>query len=441
MQPSAPTPPNTATTPAAQPYSLARMKALALGLLLFAALVYMAAVFLGPRHVAWGYVAAAAEAAMIGALADWFAVVALFRHPLGLPIPHTAIIAAHKDRLGEALARFLGTHFLAKEQVGAALERWDVAEHVGRWLADRESAQRLADWVLQAAPALLAGLDHAPLRSAAARLAQRLLAQANLATLTGQTLTALTEHGHHQQWLNGLLQQIAEWAEQDNVQAGLTEAIARELKELKYLRLDQVAARLATRKLVTALSRTLSDVAEDPHHELRQRFDQWMVDTLARLQNDPQWQGQISAWRDEWLAQPGMDAQIEGWVGELLEKLQSLAHAPNEAMRDRVASAVQSLGERVLADPALRRAIQAQAVPLLLRLLERNRPLLLEFVTKRVQAWDAAEMSGILEQHIGRDLQFIRINGTLVGALVGLVLHALTQWALAWPWLQALMAR
>jgi uncharacterized membrane-anchored protein YjiN (DUF445 family) len=422
-----------------QSYSLARMKALALGLLLLAALVYAAAVYMGPRHVAWGYVAAAAEAAMIGALADWFAVVALFRHPLGLPIPHTAIIAAHKDRLGEALARFLGTHFLAKEQVNAALQRWDIAEHVGRWLADRDSAQRLADWALQAAPAMLAGMDQGPIRSAAARLAQRLLAQANLATLSGQTLTALTEHGHHQQWLNGMLKQIAEWAGQDNVQAGLTEAIARELKELKYLRLDQVAARLATHKLVTALSRTLSDVAQDPEHELRQRFDRWMVDTLERLQSDPEWQGRVADWRDEWLTQPGMDAQIENWVGELLEKLQSLAHEPTEALRDRVTSAVQSLGQRVLAEPALRQAIQAQAQPMLLRLLERNRPLLLEFVTQRVQAWDAAEMSGVLEQHIGRDLQFIRINGTLVGALVGLVLHAVTQVALAWPWLRAAM--
>lgn len=417
------------------------MKTLALGLLLFAALVYATAVFMGPQHAAWGYVAAAAEAAMIGALADWFAVVALFRHPLGLPIPHTAIIAAQKDRLGEQLARFLGEHFLAKEQVNAALQRWDVAEHLGRWLADRDSAQRVGDWVLQAAPTMLAGLDHAPVRNAAAHLAQRLLAQANFAKLTGQTLSALTEHGHHQQWLNGLLKQIAEWAEQDNVQAGLTEAIARELKELKYLRLDQVAARLATHKLVTALSRTLSDVADDPQHELRQRFDQWMVETLAKLQSDPQWQRQISTWRDEWLAQPGMDAQIESWVGELLEKLQSLAHAPNEALRDRVAAAVQSLGERILSEPALRQAIQAQAVPMLLRLLERNRPLLLELVTQRVKAWDATEMSGVLEQGIGRDLQFIRINGTLVGALVGLVLHALTQWALGWGWLQAAMAR
>jgi uncharacterized membrane-anchored protein YjiN (DUF445 family) len=423
------------------PYSLARMKTLALGLLLLAAGVYAAAIFLGPRHVAWGYVAAAAEAAMIGALADWFAVVALFRHPLGLRIPHTAIIAAHKDRLGEALAGFLGTHFLANEQVNAALQKWDVAGHLGRWLASRESAQRVADWLLQAAPAMLAGLDQGPFQRAAARLAQRLLAQANFATLTGQTLTALTEHGHHQQWLNGLLKQIAAWAEQGNVQDGLTEAIARELKELKYLRLDQVAARLATHKLVSALSRTLSDVAEDPNHELRQRFDQWMVDTLERLQSDPAWQGQIGTWRDEWLAQPGMDAQIESWVGELMEKLQGLAHAPNDALRERVASTVQSLGERILAEPALRQAIQAQAVPMLLRLLERNRPMLLDFVTQRVKGWDAAEMSGILEQSIGRDLQFIRINGTLVGALVGLVLHALTQWAMGWGWLQAAMAR
>ncbi|MEX1167207.1 MAG: DUF445 domain-containing protein [Hydrogenophaga sp.] len=416
------------------------MKALALGLLLFAALVYAVATFLGPRHVAWGYVAAAAEAAMIGALADLFAVVALFRHPLGLPIPHTAIIAAHKDRLGEALARFLGTHFLAKEQAGEALQRWNVAKHLGQWLADRASAQRAADWALQAAPALLAGVGQAPLRRAAAQLAQRLLAQANLATLTGQTLTALTEHGHHQQWLNGLLKQIAEWAEQDKVQDGLTEAIARELKELKYLRLDQVAARLATHKLVTALSRTMSEVADDPNHPLRQRFDQWMVETLARLQSDPDWQAKISGWRDEWLAQPGIDAQIETWVGELLDKLQSVADAPDGALRDRVASTLQSIGQRILAEPALQQAIQAQATPMLLHLLERNRPMLLEFVTQRVKAWDANEMSGILEQHIGRDLQFIRINGTLVGALVGLVLHALTQWALGWGWLLAAMA-
>ena len=427
------------TAQASSPNSLARMKTLALGLLLFAALVYAAATLLGPRHAAWGYVAAAAEAAMIGALADWFAVVALFRHPMGLPIPHTAIIAANKDRLGEALARFLGTHFLAKEQVGEALQRWDVAAHLGQWLANRESAQRFADWVLQAAPTLLAGIGQAPLRRAASRLAQRLLGQANLAALTGQTLTALTEHGHHQQWLNGLLKQIAEWAEQDNVQAGLTEAIARELKELKYLRLDQVAARLATRKLVAALSNTLSDVAEDPDHELRLRFEQWMVDTLARLQTDPDWQSRISNWRDEWLAQPGMDAQIETWVGELLEKVQSLAHAPSDSLRERLTAAVQSMGQRVLVDPALRQTIQSQVQPMLLNLLERNRPLLLEFVTQRVRAWDAAEMSGVLEQHIGRDLQFIRINGTLVGALVGLVLHALTQWALGWAWLQGVM--
>jgi uncharacterized membrane-anchored protein YjiN (DUF445 family) len=432
-------PPASATAPSS-PYSLARMKALALALLVLAAVVYATAVYLGPRHMAWGYVAAAAEAAMIGALADWFAVVALFRHPLGLPIPHTAIIAAQKDRLGTQLARFLGDHFLSDEQVSAALQRWDVAAHLGDWLAERESAQRVADWLLQAAPALLGGVGQAPLRSAGARLAQRLLGQVDLATLNGQTLTALTEHGHHQQWLNGLLREIADWAQQDNVQAGLTDAIARELKELKYLRLDQVAARLATRKLVAALSRTLSDVADDPEHELRHRFDQWMVDTLTRLQTDPTWQARVANWRDEWLAQPGMDAQMDSWVGELLDKLQSVAKGSSDGLRERLVLTVQSLGLRIQTEPTLQHAIQAQAQPLLMRLLARNRPLLLTFVAQRVQAWDATEMSDILEQSIGRDLQFIRINGTLVGALVGLVLHALTQWALGWGWLQAAMA-
>ncbi|MEZ5707485.1 MAG: DUF445 domain-containing protein [Burkholderiaceae bacterium] len=279
-----------------------------------------------------------------------------------------------------------------------------------------------------------------PLRSAGARLAQRLLGQANLGALTGQTLTALTEHGHHQQWLNGLLREIADWAQQDNVQAGLTDAIARELKELKYLRLDQVAARLATRKLVAALSRTLSDVADDPEHELRHRFDQWMVDTLTRLQSDPTWQARVASWRDEWLAQPGMDAQMDSWVGELLDKLQGLAQGPSEGLRERLVSTAQSLGARIQTEPALQQAIQAQAQPLLMRLLARNRPRLLTFVAQRVQAWDATEMSDILEQSIGRDLQFIRINGTLVGALVGLALHAFTQWAMGWGWLQAAMA-
>lgn len=409
------------------PTSLARMKALALGLLVLAGVVYVVATLLEPRHAAWGYVAAAAEAAMIGALADWFAVVALFRHPLGLPIPHTAIIVANKDRLGAQLARFLGEHFLAAEHVRPTLLRWDMAGALGQWLAQPQSARRVGQWLQQATPALLGALDQTPARQWVAQLAQRLLREVDLATLGGQALAALTAHGHHQQWLNGLLQQLSGWAGQEAVQEKLTDAIARELKELKYVGLDQMAARLATRKLVAALTRTLAEVAADPHHELRQRFDGWMTESIQRLQTDPDWQARVALWRDAWLDQPQWKAPIEAWWHELMGTLRADAVKPESALGERIASVVQAAGQQLQADATLRAWLNTQAQQMLLHLLESSREAIVDFVAQRVQAWDANDMSRTLENNIGRDLQFIRINGTVVGALVGLVLHAVTE--------------
>jgi uncharacterized membrane-anchored protein YjiN (DUF445 family) len=416
------------------------MKALALGLLLLAAVVYVVAVFMGPRHAAWGYAAAAAEAAMIGALADWFAVVALFRHPLGLPIPHTAIIAANKDRLGNQLARFLSEHFLTTKHVQQALARWDLGAQLGRWLADPASARRVALWLLQAAPTLLAALDRSAVREAVARLAQRLLREVNLAVLGSQALGALTAHGHHQLWLNGLLSQLSRWAEQEAVQERLTDSIAIELKQLKYVGLDQVAARLATKKLVAALTRTLAEVSNNPQHELRQRFDGWVAESIERLQTDTDWQAQVARWRDAWLDQSRWNEPVEAWWHDLMQTLQSDAQQGGGLLTDRIARLVQAAGQQVLDDAALRQTINQQGQLALLRVLEDSREGVVEFVAQRVRAWDAAEMSDVLEGNIGRDLQFIRINGTLVGALVGLVLHALTEVALKLPTVQAWMA-
>jgi uncharacterized membrane-anchored protein YjiN (DUF445 family) len=211
------------------------------------------------------------------------------------------------------------------------------------------------------------------------------------------------------------------------VQERLTDAIARELKELKYVGLDQMAARLATRKLVAALTRTLADVAEDPDHELRHRFDGWMLDAIDRMQHDADWQTRVVHWRDAWLDQPNWAAPISAWWHELMTRLNDEAQKPESILAERLATVVQAAGEHLLADAALRQWFNEQAQQGLLALLERSRDSLVGFVAQRVQAWDAQEMSQVLERNIGRDLQFIRINGTLVGALVGLLLHALTQ--------------
>jgi uncharacterized membrane-anchored protein YjiN (DUF445 family) len=416
------------------------MKAVALGLLLCAAVTYGVAMLLEPRHPAWGYLAAAAEAAMVGALADWFAVVALFRHPLGLRIPHTAIIAANKNRVGEQLARFLDQHFLTPQHLQQALASWDMADELGRWLSEPAAARRVGAWLQQATPALADALDQPAAHQWMARLAKRLLREADLAMLGGQALGALTEHGHHQQWLNGLLLQLSDWAGQESVQERLTDAIARELTELKYLKLDQVAARLATRKLVAALTRTLSEVAADPEHELRHRFDNTVADSIERLQSDADWQARVARWRDAWLEQPQWQLPLEAWWRELLETLRREAQNPEGVLVDRLSHAVQRLGQQLQVDEALREALNRQGRSGLLQVLDSNRATIVSFVAQRVQAWDAQEMSNTLEQNIGRDLQFIRINGTLVGALVGLLLHALTEAARALPLVQGWMS-
>jgi len=408
-------------------WSLARMKAIAIALLLGAAATYVFATLMEPRHAGWGYLAAAAEAAMIGALADWFAVVALFRHPLGLPIPHTAIIPDNKDRLGRRLAEFLDRHFLTRERVDEALTPWDMAGQLAGWLNEPGHAARLARGIAAALPDVLATLDRQPVRSWLAGLAQRLLRELDLATLGGQVIEALTGQRHHQRWLDGLLDELAAWAAREEVQERLTEALARELAQLRYVGLDQVAARLATRKLVAALTKTLQEVAADPSHAWRHRFDAWVAQSAERLQGDPAWQTQVADWRDAWLDQPRWQAPVEAWWEGFVQRLRQDATGDSGPLQAQVLTLLQALGRQLDDDDTLRAGLNQQARTALLATLDRSRPAIVDFVSERVQAWDAEEMSGVLEKHIGRDLQFIRINGTLVGALVGLVLHALTE--------------
>ncbi|WP_353395071.1 DUF445 domain-containing protein [Hydrogenophaga sp. 5NK40-0174] len=417
--------------------SLAQMKAVALGLLFGAFALYVLATAMEGRHLAWGYLGAAAEAAMVGALADWFAVVALFRHPLGLPVPHTAIIMANKDRLGDQLARFLDEHFLAPDHLALSLARVDVSSAMSDWLQRDENTQRLASWMREAAPGMLEVLDQTAVREWAADLARKVLERVELATLGGQALEALVAHQHHQQWLDQLLQQLADWAAQDNVQEHFTDAIAKELRQLKYVGLDQAAARLATRKLVAALSTMLDEVAQDAVHPMRKRFDQWMIETAERLQHDQAWQARVALWRDTWLAQPGWQTPIEKGWHELMLKLRDEAQQPDGRWQSKCAELAAMLGQRLKDDASLRDWVNVQARQVLQTLLQVNRGRIVGFVSERVHAWDARELSDVLESHIGRDLQFIRVNGTVVGAMVGLALHAVTMGVLSFPAVQA----
>jgi len=403
------------------------MKRVALGLLCAAALLYAAASALEPHHAGWGYVAAFAEAAMVGAIADWFAVVALFRHPLGLPIPHTAIIPANKERIGAKLAGFICNNFLSTPQVLAKLDQFDPAARLAGWLSRPEHGSRLGEHLVAATRYGLQAFDDDRVRDFLGRMAAAGLAQVDLSRLAGQALDALTADGRHRALQDELLLQVSAVVEAEEVQERIAEAIAREVKALRYVGLDQVAARLATRRIVSAAVRTIGEVAADPAHPLRQRLDLFMTDFTQRLKTDPEMQRRGEAIRAELQAHPALAQYLHGLWSELLAWLHDDLARTDSAIRRRIEAMAATLGARLSADEAMRRWINEQIVDAAPRAIDRYREDIRRYIVERVADWNTAEMTRELELNIGRDLQFIRINGTLVGGLVGLAIHAVTQ--------------
>ncbi|WP_257214643.1 DUF445 domain-containing protein [Variovorax sp. 54] len=407
--------------------ALQRMKRIALGLLCAAALLYAVASALHSQHPAWGYVAAFSEAAMVGAIADWFAVVALFRHPLGLPIPHTAIIPSNKDRIGAKLAGFICDNFLSTAQVLAKLRQFDAAGRIAEWLARPASGDRLGEWGVAATRYGLTAFDDERVRDFMGRAAAAGLAKIDLSRLTGQALDALTAGGRHQALLDDVLQQVAELLDGEEVQAHITEGIAREIKTLRYVGLDQVAAKLATRKIVAAIARTLAELAAEPDHPMRKRFDHFVDDFVVRLKLDPEFQQRGEQIRAELIAHPALGDYLHGLWGELLGWLHDDLGRPDSTIRQRIATMAGALGQRLQNDAAIRAWINEQLEAAAPAAIERYREDIRRYIEERVGEWNAHEMTDELERHIGRDLQFIRINGTLVGGLVGLLIHTATQ--------------
>ena len=404
------------------------MKRLALGLLLLMALLYGLATAQEHRHPAWAYVAAFAEAGMVGAIADWFAVVALFRHPLGLPIPHTAIIPENKDRIGENLSQFIATHFLSTEQVLAKLRELDVAGRLAGWLSRPENADRVAQQLMGVGRWAVGALDDERVRAFVADLSRRALGQIDVTRLSGQVLEAMTQDRRHQELLDGVLVQLAKLLGEDSMQDTIAEAIAREVKALKYVGLDQVAARLATRKVVVIVAKTIIDMADDPAHRLRVRFDGLVDGFIARLKDDEGLHARAERVKHELLDNPAVGRYVNQLWDELLGWLQADMANDESSIRRTITQAARTLGERLAGDAAIRSWINDELQAGAPRLIERYREDIRRYIVARVQGWDAREMTDELERHIGRDLQFIRINGTLVGGLVGVTIHVLTQW-------------
>lgn len=396
---------------------LRRMRIVATGLLVLMAVIYVLTYDRGPG---WDYVNSAAEAGMIGAIADWFAVTALFRHPLGIPIPHTALVPRRKNDLGASLEQFVRENFLTPVVLREKFTDAQVVLRLGEWLAEPENAERV---VSEAAPFLRRGLERVDERELRTLVEDVLLPRVRreqLSPLAGHLLERVIEDGSHH---------------------GLVDLAARELHAWLALHQDEVEAIVrsrapswaptwvndqVTRRVYQEVLRWARDIKDDPQHNVRQAVDSYLSELGRDLQHDPRTQARFESLKERMLEHPQV-ATTGVRLGETLRNsvLEALED-PSSVLRQRMAAALGDLGARVVSDAGLRARLDEWTADTVVALVERYGPELTSVISSTIQRWDAREASDKIELHVGRDLQFIRVNGTVVGALVGLVIHGLS---------------
>ena len=401
---------------------LARMKRLATGLFLVAAAVFLGCVLLGEDAGAWvGYVRATAEASMVGALADWFAVTALFRHPLRLPIPHTAIIPRKKDQIGESLGTFVQENFLTRAVVEEKLTTIDVPGRLGAFLDAPGRAERLAGDASAVLTSLTSLLRDEDLEPAVAGLVDRKLHETPAAPVLARILELVVEGDRHQEVLSAALRLLARFLQENRLvfRAQLGDASPSWVP-------DWVDDRVFD-KVFAGLHGFLDEVGNDSRHELRRSYDARLRAYVHALRTDPDTAARVEDLKKELIEHPA----VRTWSGSLWTNAKNgvLAAAadPNSELRARVAGLITDGARLLQTDPTVRELVQRHTHRIAGSVVERFSGDLADLVSSTVARWDTEETSRRIELQVGRDLQWIRVNGTVVGGLAGLVIYTVAQ--------------
>jgi uncharacterized membrane-anchored protein YjiN (DUF445 family) len=366
-----------------------------------------------------GYVQAGAEAAMVGGVADWFAVTALFRHPLGLPIPHTAVIVERKDRFAATLGQFVQENFLNADVLVDRLRSAKVVPRLAAWLADQDNAARFAghaaDMVVTAAEAMR---DEDAQRVLTGELT-RAVASVDVAPLTGRVVRAIIAEGHHAELFNGILSGIDRYLEghYEELRDRFEIEAPRWVPDLVYRRVyDRIYLRLRER---------LAAMAADPDDETRRNFEEWIAGLPDRLETSPELRERGERIKHEVLGSAGLRDWSSALWKNTKETMRIQAGDPESELRHRMAAALAAAGRRLGSDQRLQESLDRVIESGTRALADQFHDELAGLVTGTIQRWDATQTATQLELLLGRDLQFIRINGTVVGAGVGLALHAI----------------
>ena len=383
----------------------------------------------------WGWVAAFAEAAMIGALADWFAVVALFKHPLGLPIPHTAIIPQNKVRIADNLAVFVRDKFLATDTLVEKIRTFDPAQKIASWLSVHNNADIFADKILAMLVNGLDFIDDTRVQTALRNAIQQNLKQMDLGKTVGNLLGILTEDNRHQLLLNQALSKLAAALDDPETQKTLAGMIL-EISGREYPNLlqmlgmvtdtDEFSLKIAN-SLVASINRWLHDIGDDPSHPRRQQFDEVVEEFLERMKNDPAFHQKINGWKEQLLVSPEAAQYIDGLWVQLKTWLRTDLAKDDSLLRNKIADGARHMGQWLVDNPALRDSINDHMADAARGLAVDLRDTIALHIANTVKQWKDSELVHELELSVGSDLQYIRINGTIVGGLAGLLIYSVSQ--------------
>jgi uncharacterized membrane-anchored protein YjiN (DUF445 family) len=409
---------------------LDRSKRLALGFFIGAALLFVLSFFL-PQNWWTGLLKAFAEAAMVGALADWFAVVALFKRvPIPIVSRHTNIIPNNKVKIADNLALFVHEKFLDTESIVRLIQKHDPAQKVADWLTKPANTQHMGGYLVKTAGWVLDFTEDAAIQNFLRNAVHTMVGSVDLSRSAGTILESLTRGGRHQELLNEGIYQLAKLLDNEETQATIAQGIVDWLKEEYAFVERMLPSELIGRKgadiAVKLAFGILNRVASDPAHPLRQRFDDFTVEFIERLKADPQFSSKSEEIKHYLLNDDTLNNYLKSLWGDLKTWLKKDLESEDSTLRRRLEATGAWLGKTLAEDPALRQSLNDNLELAARAAAPEFAVYLTRHIADTVKNWDSAEMSEQIELNIGKDLQFIRINGTIVGGLIGVSLYLLS---------------
>lgn len=399
---------------------LKRVKFLATLVLILCFLVMVAAKGLAAQWPALSFVAAFAEAATIGGIADWYAVVALFKKPLGLPIPHTAIIPANQQRIGDNLGVFLERNFLSKAIVEERLRQIDFTKIITDHLANRERSREIASFIAHLMPRILNAVEDTGFKNFAAQKVAARLQKVDLNPLTGRVIDSFVKDGRYQQLFNDLIVALHGLLADEAALKTIQKQVAQELPTLLYI---FQADSLILKRIVKATGSLLDDVKNDSEHELRAEFEEFFLGYVEKMKKSKRFAVRAERFKQEILENP----EIAGIVDQLWSSLGNYVAkdtaSKNSVLIREMTQMFVEFAKQMRKEKKLQKQIDAALAEALSSFIDERKDAVSAFVADEVKGWDFHQLVTLIEANVGKDLQYIRFNGMIIGGLVGLVLH------------------